>query len=355
MLPLVAREMRIWLDGSSERVVALHCKGTILSDCLVTSFDQSTAGKGRSGTMACAYLLSLEDAPSPPSIEQSRTRKEEAKSRAEELMNTMPNDDSVEVHLRAEHVDASKADPVKQELDLSSGASSPSISSQTNDSNDSRSDSSRNKLAHVLDLHTRGRMRRPSSPAQKPKQGVSIPSQRRWLYYWSLLLVHQGPLDFWSVNPEVLNQPPPKVRLTHVTVRMRELSGVESGLVRVAHAVLNHTSFGKAKHLSSVKNASSHVWVSLARYKDEFVNELEEWEKRTRADDGSLGKRKPGSDHVGDESLSDMFRTDRWDGSKMVQSFARLGTQGEDDVSQEVTQVRRELLGATILCLLTWR
>lgn len=32
-MPLVAREMRAWLDGDPERVAVLHCKGTVRS-CL---------------------------------------------------------------------------------------------------------------------------------------------------------------------------------------------------------------------------------------------------------------------------------------------------------------------------------
>lgn len=30
MLALAAREMRVWLDGSHDRVVVLHCKGTVV-------------------------------------------------------------------------------------------------------------------------------------------------------------------------------------------------------------------------------------------------------------------------------------------------------------------------------------
>ena len=30
-MPLVAREMRAWLDGDPERVAVLHCKGTVSS------------------------------------------------------------------------------------------------------------------------------------------------------------------------------------------------------------------------------------------------------------------------------------------------------------------------------------
>ena len=48
--------------------------------------------------MACAYLLTLDVAPSAPSLERSLTEKEKAKSRAEQVMNAMPVDgDAAEV------------------------------------------------------------------------------------------------------------------------------------------------------------------------------------------------------------------------------------------------------------------
>ena len=39
-MPLVAREMRAWLDGDPERVAVLHCKGTVSSS--LSSFKAPT-------------------------------------------------------------------------------------------------------------------------------------------------------------------------------------------------------------------------------------------------------------------------------------------------------------------------
>ena len=44
--------------------------------------------------MACAYLLTLDVAPSAPSLERSRTAKEKVKAHAEQVMNAMPVDEA---------------------------------------------------------------------------------------------------------------------------------------------------------------------------------------------------------------------------------------------------------------------
>ena len=46
----------------------------------------SPAGKGRSGTLACSYLLTLEEVPTDLRLERSHTRKEWARKRASEMM-----------------------------------------------------------------------------------------------------------------------------------------------------------------------------------------------------------------------------------------------------------------------------
>ena len=171
------------------------------------------------------------------------------------------------------------------------------------------------------------------SASVKLKQGVSIPSQRRWLYYWSLLLAHQAPLDFWSAEPAVLARPTPKVRLTQIRVRMRELSGLKGGLVRAANALLDSA----GKKIDAQARNSSQVWASLARYDDDFIDTLERWERHTRDESGAMGVRRRGSDEMEGEAIADLFKDGRWDSKKMVRSFARLGTLKDEDIRKETS------------------
>lgn len=188
-------------------------------------------------------------------------------------------------------------------------------------------------LEDVIALHTSRRMKAPSTPDKKLKQGVSIPSQRRWLYYWSLILAHAAPPGFWSISNSTTSRPKALVRLLEVKIRMRELGGVKMNLIRVADKLLeksNNNKSGRPKGSSERDWGKGLVWVSLARYNDELVETLEKWERHTRHDSGDMGKRRRDSElnssrQEEEESLRDLFSSGRWDKGKMVRSFARLG------------------------------
>jgi phosphatidylinositol-3,4,5-trisphosphate 3-phosphatase/dual-specificity protein phosphatase PTEN len=212
LMPLVAREMHAWLDGSSERVVVIHCKGVLQRSDAVKDYGSNRllAGKGRSGTMACTYLLTLV-------TEGSNSN---AATQAEDALNQLPDDLDSTTHAHSSQrfspIDRkSTADPIETKplYDESSGlpiATSPEpMSPQTSRSatlNANPERSFTDALKGVLDLHTAKRMK-PLSPApsqtsdlvdekeKKQKQGVSIPSQRRYLHYWALVLNGEAPKE----------------------------------------------------------------------------------------------------------------------------------------------------------------
>ncbi|KAJ7484720.1 phosphatases II [Mycena latifolia] len=293
ILPLAAREMAEWLDGAPERVIVLHCK----------------AGKGRSGTLACTYLLSLEQ----PTLGSSQ---EGVQALAEEVMQAIEHEDE----------NAVPGQPALATLPESSATSPPPADAP-------KPPPFADALKTVLDLHTARRMKPPGAN-EKAKQGVSIPSQRRWLHYWALLLAHEAPPHLWAVPP-----PPaaaaPKVRLTRITVRMREAGAVKLNLVRAATALLDRTSLAKP----GGAGGAGHVWVSLARYDDAFVGLLERWEVHTRDTNGHMGRRRTGAERLDGVELREVFDDrGKWDNTKMVRSFARLGAPGEGGVTKSITE-----------------
>jgi phosphatidylinositol-3,4,5-trisphosphate 3-phosphatase/dual-specificity protein phosphatase PTEN len=118
---------------------------------------------------------------------------------------------------------------------------------------------------------------------------------------------------------------------------MKEMSGIKMQLVKVANMVIDSTNMGKSGSGRKCDDVG-HLWVSLARYDDELVEKLESWECRTRDENGHMGKQKPGTEQVEGEDLSKLFADQRWDKSKMVHSFARMGTVGQSSIEQENTE-----------------
>lgn len=281
--------------------------------------------------MACTYLLSLDEDPTPPRLQRSYNSKQWAKIRADHVTQAIPENKSDESPSRLDTPANNPSEPqILDAEELRTDSPAPIIAPVPVKS---FSDS----LQGVLDLHTSRRMKTPSSPDQKAKQGVSIPSQRRWLHYWSLILAHEAPSHLWALPvPSNATAPiKPKVRLTQIKLRMKETSGMKMNLVKMANMVLDRTNVGKSGSVMANLNGNGHVWVSLARYNDDFVDLLERWEVHTRDDNGHMGRRKEQSDHMDGESISDIFADGKWDKEKMVRSFARLGAIGENPITKE--------------------
>ena len=131
--------------------------------------------------MACAYLLTLDVAPTAP--RRSLTEKEKAKTRAEQVMDAMPVDEAAAEVIGVP--EQSGEDLVK--LELANGnpeksdpaPASESESKETQGPGTPARQDAANSLSHVLELHTSRRMKRPSSPsASRPKSSRSSPASR---------------------------------------------------------------------------------------------------------------------------------------------------------------------------------
>ncbi|KIO15939.1 hypothetical protein M407DRAFT_34432 [Tulasnella calospora MUT 4182] len=194
---------------------------------------------------------------------------------------------------------------------------------------------SQTSLDAILDLHTLRRMKAPEKQDDKQKRGVSIASQRRFLLYWSILLMspHDVPKGFWADPPLPVDQRP-KAYLREVRVRLRESNGMARKAIRAINSALEMAGRGDEK-----ERGKGEIWISLARYEDPFVEVLEEWERKTRGK--TIGKR---NSRVGEEDvvadtedkgvdvgLHGLFDEGKWDSGKMVKSFARMG---EEDPKQ---------------------
>ncbi|KIJ61408.1 hypothetical protein HYDPIDRAFT_115865 [Hydnomerulius pinastri MD-312] len=329
-LPLVTREMHAWLSGSKSRVAVLHCK----------------AGKGRSGTLACAYLLAHSISPSERLSTSSQNYEfgEWSLLSEKEGLRSAASDVSEPAELQS-HIDAGTPEVATSPVSGSRVHRSLSCQAAVGPSRDT-TEPSLQSVQQILKLHSSRRMKpiskRPSSTlvsSHEPKMGVSIPSQQRWLLYWSQLLAGQEPASFQiplegEDRPAVGQEAPlaerraRQVRLTKIIVRMRELSGVQPHLFQAANAIISRSGKGRA----TGQDANGKVWASLARYSDNLVEEVDRLEQSPRSQPDSEGKR-----------ATSLFKSGKWDKEKMVRRFARMGLtsvqppQGEDPSRQIFT------------------
>lgn len=167
------------------------------------------------------------------------------------------------------------------------------------------------RFEQVLELYTTRRMKPTFQhlPEHKRKLGVSIPSQQRWLRYWSQSLATDGSMSSsagGSLTPH--KRSCKKVKVSRVVVRMRELSGIQPSLVHAMSVVQQATNLR-----SSEAASGGHVWASLARYDDDLVEGLSE-----------LSPCQTETPRI--------LKDGRWDREKMVRKFATMST-GDVEVS----------------------
>lgn len=320
----------------AERVGRARCRHPLQryvpSSILLTALTLCAAGKGRSGTIACSYLLAQESAPSGPKLERSHTTKEWASRRADELLDAVEIEEEELEASKGKQATSQDALPVVDEdkpltTEPKSTTEAEADSKTEDDAQEAKVKHAGPGLEEVLALHTSRRMRRPSSPNDKQKRGVSIPSQRRFLSYWSLVLAHAAPAPFWA-SPVV---PHPKVRLREMRVRLREPGGAKMAALKVVNSLLETAGVQQGRKKAGRDVETDELWVSLARYNDEFVDTLEDWERHTRDPSGRMGKRRPGAERLqqgseGERALEELFADGRWDKSKMVKIFSHLST-----------------------------
>ncbi|KAJ1302056.1 hypothetical protein OPQ81_000890 [Rhizoctonia solani] len=262
ILPLAAREMREWLAGGEHRVVVLHCK----------------AGKGRSGTLACAYLLTLEQTPTPPRLQRSYAAKEWAERRAEMLIDEVESDEEDIHQPDVTHSKESNSTKAKEPKGILNAKEAPltlspqmtldppanSKSSEASPVSPSPSVKSKkgSTLESVIALHTSRRMQTPREGG-KVKQGVSIPSQRRFLGYWSRLLDGAVPAGMWGINGGSDDaEDRQRVRLDTIRLTMRDDSSVKQRGMKIINSLLDRAVGNEGK---KGKGGSLGVACSLRR------------------------------------------------------------------------------------------
>jgi len=175
------------------------------------------------------------------------------------------------------------------------------------------------ELQKVFDLHSSRRMKPPGSSSGKINLGISVPSQRRWLYYWSRILHKEAPLLFWPpLMPSGSEQHSSTVTLTQISLRVMATSKLRSLLAMP----LDLVSESRSVDNGSREARRSPVWISLARYEDQCVDTLEEREKRSRNETGGLGL---------SEWNKAMFDNRKWDKEKMVKKFGKLKAVGKEE------------------------
>ncbi|SPC62765.1 related to Phosphatidylinositol-3,4,5-trisphosphate 3-phosphatase PTEN [Ustilago sp. UG-2017b] len=114
------------------------------------------------------------------------------------------------------------------------------------------------------------------SDTKKPKMGVSIPSQRRWVGYWTRILSGR---DARLSMTSTIRQPRRQIRITRISVERRSSPSSNSkGAQSLFEKLVPH---------------SDSLSVQLVRYDDSLVDRLESWERHARRRAKAFGQHDP--------------------------------------------------------------
>lgn len=117
------------------------------------------------------------------------------------------------------------------------------------------------------------------------------------------------------------------------------------GLAQTALQAVKTTLESAARMRNNVKGTGQFS-ISLARYGDELVDAMEQWERRTRHDGGfrlpstNLGNDNDvASKNHPERSAHGIFADETWDRGKMVRTFARLEEHSNEVAAPNETYV----------------
>lgn len=342
LIPLFVADITDWLESDPDAVAVIHCK----------------AGKGRSGTMTCCYLVSLPYLPTPPNSIRNYSGMKRPEAAIQAPAPVLPASQAVSSRDDGAALSPSSSGTLRRQPSLL-----PHQSIIHNSDHDPELEIKQisQRLQTIFDLHTQRRLKpqktskrqakrnitglQPSacstgglpSPAasslslhtlgarpagrscdalqtsnldtsfastntdastdddgdesissmalnqntedhsqgSKPRMGVSIPSQQRWVGYWTRILSGRDP-RLSMTSP--LRQPRRQVRITRITLD-RQMPGSSS----------------KASHnfLERLVPQSDALTVQLVRYDDSFVDRLEHWERHARRRARAFGSNNP--------------------------------------------------------------
>ncbi|RXK39199.1 hypothetical protein M231_03556 [Tremella mesenterica] len=304
LLPLAVKEMTAWLQGDEERIAIIHCK----------------AGKGRSGTLLCSYLLSPDTLPPAPQLPTSYSTHDPSQLRHDnddreantEDPHTPARSEGLRVASRAGSTASSlttisrpSPPPSVQISYLSEEAYAPM---DIDDEGDLRRPGQRDrrdgKVDDVFRLHSSRRMKPTSSG-----RGVSIPSQRRWCRYVNLLFTNKAP-------PSYLSPVRTRVRLISITMLLNPPTTWQKPLASLV--------VGRS-------GGQGNAWASVARYDDDYVAELK--------------CRGGGGEGVGGEiTWGGVGGTGEWDTKKMFRSCGKMVSAPTSQDSDDDECIKHELV-----------